>query len=393
MQYGPLQMQAPGISRLAKRYATVLVLYAVVLVGQSAVVQAAPPKLPLTTPESVGLRSERLAQIDSIVAEGLAADRMPGCVIAIGRRGQLAMLKAYGNRQTEPTTLPMTVDTVFDMASITKPVATGTSVMMLLEQGKLRLREPVTTYFPNFGSHGKDSIKLTHLLTHHSGLIADNALSDYDGDRANSWKNIEALELSVQVASKFVYSDVGFIVLGELVQQVSGQNVHEFTQQHLFQPLGMTETGYLPAAELKARCAPTEQRDGQWLQGVVHDPRAARMDGIAGHAGLFSTAADLAVYAQMMLQGGSYHGVRVLSPSTVELMTSAYEVSGNVRGLSWDKNSVYSSNRGENFSARAFGHGGFTGTVLWIDPELDLFFIFLSNRVHPNGKGNVNSLA
>ena len=170
-------------------------------------------------------------------------------------------------------------------------------------------------------------------------------------------------------------------------------DVHAFSQQHVFQPLGMTETGYLPADDLRQRAAVTEERNGTWMQGEVHDPRAFRLGGVAGHAGMFSTARDLAIYAQMMLNKGSYRGVRILSPTTVQAMTKAYDVSGNWRGLGWDKQSVYSANRGESLTSSAFGHGGFTGTVLWIDPELDLFFIFLSNRVHPDGSGSVNTLA
>jgi CubicO group peptidase (beta-lactamase class C family) len=218
-------------------------------------------------------------------------------------------------------------------------------------------------------------------------------MQDYaDGPRV-AFERICELKPLAEPGQKFVYSDVGFIVLGEVVRRVSGKNVHEFSQENLFRPLGMTETGYLPAEELRRRAAPTEKRDGQWLRGEVHDPRAFKLEGIAGHAGLFSTAEDLAVYAQMLLDRGEYAGVRVLKPETVELMTSPHTVPGGVRALGWDMRTRYSSNRGESFSPRAFGHGGFTGTTLWIDPELDLFVIFLSNRVHPDGKGLVNPLA
>jgi CubicO group peptidase (beta-lactamase class C family) len=355
--------------------------------------EIAPPRLPPTAPEHVGFRTDRLIAIQSVVDEGLEAHCMPGCVIAFGRQGKLAWLKAYGHRQLQPEPLPMTTDTVFDMASLTKPVATATCVMMLMEQGKLRLGDSVANYIPDFAHGAKKEITLTHLLTHHSGLIADNPLSDYEQSVDESWRRVLQLEPSVTPGTRFVYSDVGFVVLGHVIQQVSGQDIHQFSQQQLFLPLGMKETGYLPGARLRARAAPTQQRDGNWIQGEVHDPRAFLLGGVAGHAGLFSTAEDLAVYAQMMLRQGAYCGVRILSPPSVELMTRAHDVSGSLRGLGWDKLSGYSSNRAENFSAQAFGHGGFTGTVLWIDPALDLFFIFLSNRVHPDGTGNVNSLA
>jgi uncharacterized protein YbbC (DUF1343 family)/CubicO group peptidase (beta-lactamase class C family) len=375
------------------RFLYCLLASLLLVLAAAANARAVPPKLPRVDPAEAGFRPERLEALEPIIQEAIAVGRMPGCVLAFGRGGRLAWLRAYGHRQLEPDVLPMTVDTVFDLASITKPVATATSVMMLVERGRLRLRDAVTEYLPEFGVHGKQTITLIHLLTHHAGLIADNSLSDYQQGPEEAWQRILQLELSTGPEQRFVYSDVGFIVLGELVRQASGMNVHQFTQQHLFSPLGMTETGYLPAAELRARAAPTEQREGQWICGDVHDPRAYKLVGIAGHAGLFSTAEDLAVYAQMMLQEGTYAGQRILSPATVRLMTRAYDVSGAQRGLGWDKLSGYSSNRAENFSERAYGHGGFTGTVLWIDPEWDLFFIFLSNRVHPHGNGNVNSLA
>ncbi|MCP4189922.1 MAG: DUF1343 domain-containing protein [Planctomycetaceae bacterium] len=354
---------------------------------------AAPPKLAQVAPELVGMRSSDLARIDGLVAEGLAAQRMPGCVIVIGRHGKIVFQRAYGNRRLQPEPSPMTIDTVFDMASITKPVATATSVMMLVERGQLRLRNRVSDYIPDFAVNGKQDITITQLLTHHGGLIPDNSLKDYLDGPELAFQRINALKTYVDPGTRFVYTDVGFIVLAEIVRRTSGEDIHQFTQKHLFGPLNMTDTGFVPAAAQRQRAAPTETRENKWMQGEVHDPRAFELGGIAGHAGLFSTAQDLAVYAQMMLQSGEYDGVRILSPLTVSTMTASRSVSGNERALGWDKQSVYSSNRSELFSPRAFGHGGFTGTVLWIDPELNLFFIFLSNRVHPNGKGNINSLA
>ena len=349
--------------------------------------------LPRVAPEEVGMSSQHLAEIDRIVAEGIAQKKMPGCVVAVGHRGKLVMLKAYGNRRLFPEPEPMQTDTVFDMASITKPVATATSVMVLLEQGKIRLRDRVADIIPEFGVNGKDQITVHQLLTHQGGLIPDNALKDYYDGKQKAFERIYNLETYVEPGSKFVYTDVGFLLLADLVEKLSGKNVHEFSQEHIFGPLGMIETGYVPAESLQARCAVTEQREGEWIRGQVHDPRAYELNGIAGHAGLFSTAEDLAVYAQMMIGGGKYQGKRILSEATVQKMTKAYTVNGGTRGLGWDKATRYSSNRGELLSESAFGHGGFTGTVLWIDPELDLFYIFLSNRVHPNGKGSVNHLA
>lgn len=349
--------------------------------------------LPRAAPDAVGFDSARLAKIDDLVAEGLAEKKMPGCVIAVGRHGQLAFLKAYGNKQVEPDVRPMTTDTVFDMASITKPVATATSIMLLVERGQLRLDDRVAGIIPDFAANAKEAISIQDLLIHQSGLLADNRLADYDDGPEMAFQRICALNLLNPVGSKFVYSDVNYIVLGEIVRRVSGKTLHEFSQQAVFQPLGLRETGYLPRAELKDRAAPTQKRNDAWIQGEVHDPRAYRLGGVAGHAGLFSTAEDLAVYAQMLLNRGEYDGKRIMSPETVASMTRGYPVSSGVRGLGWDKKTGFSINRGDRLSDAAFGHGGFTGTVLWVDPDLDLFFIFLSNRVHPDGKGIVNPLA
>jgi uncharacterized protein YbbC (DUF1343 family)/CubicO group peptidase (beta-lactamase class C family) len=364
--------------------------------------------LPQMTPESAGMDSLHLGKIDTIVNFGLVEERMPGCVVCIGRKGKIVLLKAYGNKQVQPSEVPMTTDTVFDMASITKPVATATSIMLLVERGELKLGQRVAEIIPEFGVNGKESITIFDLLTHQSGLLPDNALRDYENGPAVALKKIYELGLQAPTGTRFIYSDVNYILLGEIIHRASGQSVHEFARVNIFQPLGMAETGYLPHAELKKRAAPTEQRAGQWIQGEVHDPRAHLLGGVAGHAGLFSTAEDLAVYAHMMIRGGEYGGRRVLAPQTVATMTRGYKILGGnrsttegvppnppvfLRGLGWDKRSGYSINRGELLTDAAFGHGGFTGTVLWIDPELELFVIFLSNRVHPNGKGLVNPLA
>jgi uncharacterized protein YbbC (DUF1343 family) len=345
-------------------------------------------------PEEAGMDPAKLAQIDAVVDEGLRAKNMPGCVVAIGRQGKLVLLRAYGYRQILPDRAAMTTDTVFDMASLTKPVATATSVMLLVEQGKIRVEDPVVKHVPEFGQNGKETITVLQLLTHQSGLVADNPLGDYRDGPEKAWERIAALGPLAEPGAKFIYSDVNYIVLGGLVKRVSGRRLDEFSREHIYVPLGMTETGFLPPEALRRRAAPTEKRDGKWMCGEVHDPRAFLLGGVAGHAGLFSTASDLAVYAQMMLGRGQYGGVRVLAAETVDQMTKPYKVpGGGLRGLGWDMRTGYSSNRGKTFSPRAFGHGGFTGTVLWIDPQHELFVIFLSNRLHPDGKGAVNPLA
>jgi uncharacterized protein YbbC (DUF1343 family)/CubicO group peptidase (beta-lactamase class C family) len=366
--------------------------------------------------ESLGFDPRGIPQLEELVQREIAAGKMPGCVICFGRAGKIAYLRAFGNRQLEPVRLPMTEDTVFDLASLTKPIATGTSIMKLVEQGRLRLGARVSEIFPDFGINGKEGITIQDLLVHQSGLTPANPIGDYAGGVASAWEKICQLKPLDPVGTVFKYSDVNFIVLGKIVEQVSGQSLAEFTRQELFQPLGMRETTFVPDASLRERTAPTERRGDRWIQGEVHDPRAYALGGVAGHAGLFSTASDLARYASMLLGRGTLQTVgdsevqdagaddlpiRILSPRTVERMTAGYPVSAGEgkrertweRGLGWDRRSAYSSNRGDLLSGSAFGHGGFTGTVLWIDPELDLFLIFLSNRLHPEGKGLVNPLA
>ncbi len=331
--------------------------------------------------------------IDCVVEQAIRECRMPGCVVAVGNAAGIDLLETYGVRALQPSAEPMTADTVFDLASLTKPIATAASVMRLVERGELRLEDPVGLHLSEFAAAGKGSITVRHLLTHCGGLPADNDLEDYSKGSEAAWQKICAIEPLSPPGEVFLYSDVGFIVLGKLVELRSGRSLDAFATEELFAPLRMDETTFHPGEELRARAAPTERREGHWMRGEVHDPRAHLLSGVAGHAGLFSTAKDLSRFARMLLCAGRLEGACVLSPRTIELMTAPHEVGGEVRGLGWDIHSRYSKNRGELFSERAFGHGGFTGTSFWVDPGLDLFVIFLSNRVHPDGKGNVNLLA
>jgi uncharacterized protein YbbC (DUF1343 family) len=344
-------------------------------------------------PATAGFDPVRLAVIDELVADALARRQMPGCVVVIGRHDGIALLKAYGRRTIAPVEEPMTVDTVFDLASLTKPIATATAIMRLVEEGRLRLADPVAAHIPEFAANGKEKLTVHDLLTHQSGLIADNPIDDYEDGPEKACERIWNLELQQPVGTAFVYSDVNYIVLGQLIERIAKKPLADVARHTVFAPLGMMETGYLPAEPLLARAAPTEKRDGRWMQGEVHDPRAWKLGGVAGHAGLFGTATDLARYATMMLGRGRLDDARVLAPETVALMTRGWRVpGGGVRGLGWDKRSPLSGNRGDLLSEAAYGHGGFTGTALWIDPALDLFVVFLSNRVHPDGKGLVNPL-
>jgi CubicO group peptidase (beta-lactamase class C family) len=360
-------------------------------------------RLPLVTPAEAGLNSQKLSEMEPLIETALAEKRMPGCVLCLGRQGKIFWLKAYGNKRVEPEPEPMTTDTLFDLASLTKPIATATSVMLLVERGKVKLDEPVATYLPAFAAEDKGKVTVRQLLIHTSGLIPDNPLRDYEAGAGEAWQRICALKLQTPSGERFAYSDVNFIVLGKLVESVSGQSLPEFTKSNIFGPLGMHETGYLPSETLRQRAAPTEKREGVWMQGEVHDPRAWKLGGVAGHAGLFSTATDLALYANALLQDAASEAEpklfkqatlrQMIAPQPVPLWRKSGDPAEGWRGLGWDMRTGYSINRGENWSPAAFGHGGFTGTVLWIDPQANLFFIFLSNRLHPGGKGSVNKVA
>ena len=360
----------------------------------------APVQRTLSTPVDV----TRLDAIEPIVQAAIKEKLLPGAVVLVGHRDRVVYQKAFGNRAVEPGVEPMTVDTIFDLASLTKVVATTTSMLMLIEDGKVRLSDRVATHIPGFERYGKGDITVRHLMTHLSGLRPDVDLGE-------AWVGYDmAITLAIEEVplarpgERFVYSDINYFLLGEIVRRVSGLPLDRFTTQRIFQPLGMKDTMFVPPASLKSRIAPTEKctpygwpcegPDMTMLRGTVHDPTARRMAGVAGHAGLFSTAADLAIFAQTLLAGGSHDGVRLLSPLAVEKMTSPAtpDLERNTRGLGWDIDSSFSSNRGELLPIGSFGHTGFTGTSVWIDPGTGLFVVFLSNRLHPDGKGDVTPL-
>ena len=341
-----------------------------------------------------GLAAERLARIDGVVSESIAKHELPGAVVLAGHRGKVVFRKAYGNRAVEPFAEPMTVDTVFDIASLTKTVATATSVMILVEEGKLLLSDPVVRHIPEFAPAGGDRAKVTieHLLTHRAGFPPDDSLALYAGTPEEIFARKYQEPLKSAPGSQFVYSDAGYEVLGEIVRRVSGERLDRFAEDHIFRPLGMKDTTFLPLSRRipASRIAPTERRGDHWMRGEVHDPRAYALGGVAGHAGLFSTATDLARFCQMILDGGKLARARILSPSGVEAMTRPrFYGDGDVRGLGWDIATAYSKNRGDLFPVGSFGHTGFTGTSFWIDPASESFVVFLSNRVHPDGKGDV----
>lgn len=337
----------------------------------------------------------RLERIDTVVKQSIERNELPGAVVLILHRGEVVFRKAYGLRSKQPTEAPLTIDTVFDMASLTKPMTTATSIMLLVERGKLRLGDRVAQHIADFGKNGKDKITVEHLLLHTSGLLADNPVADYQDGRAKAFERICDLKPLAEPGERFIYSDVNFILLGEIVERLSGLPLDRFARENIFEPLGMKTTTFRPldAGMSAERIAPTEKKDDKWLQGTVHDPRSALLGGVAGHAGLFSTADDVAIFTRMMLAGGEYAGKRILSPLTIRRMTTPRPVPGGLRAYGWDVNTSYSANRGELFARDSgFGHTGFTGTSLWIDPETETAVVFLSSRLHPDGKGNVTRL-
>ena len=364
---------------------------ALALIGLAGLLGACSAHEPAAVTATV--RPQPLAEaVSEVTQEEIASGHTPGAVILVGRAGQTVVRQAFGSRTVDPPQ-PMAERTIFDIASLTKVVATTPAILQLAEQRRLRLDDPVARYWPAFGQNGKDSITIRQLLTHFSGLRVG-----MDDRRPWSGRDgaLEAIAADRPVAppgSRFSYSDVDFIVLGELVRQVSGLDLDVYCARNLFAPLGMRDTRFTPDPALRERIAPTEVIRGELRWGEVQDPIAYRMGGVAGHAGLFSTADDLARFAEMIRRGGVLDGVRVLSAEAVQNMTSPASPpsSATVRGLGWDILSRYSTDFAA-FSDQSFGHTGYTGTSIWFDRALDAYTIILTNRLLPDGRGQVRDL-
>jgi uncharacterized protein YbbC (DUF1343 family)/CubicO group peptidase (beta-lactamase class C family) len=351
------------------------------LASASAVaIASSPPEERSSLPETA---------IDAAVAQAIADQRVPGAVVLIGRREGVLFRRAYGFRELLPERVAMTSDTVFDLASLTKPIATATSVLLLVERGAIKLDDLLVKYVPECSKMGERAITLRHLLLHVSGLPADTPKDDFAHGRSEAIRRICGVPLRGSPGSTSIYSDLGFVLLEEVVRRVTSREFAAFAEEAIFAPLGMRDTAFSPSDVLRQRAASTELVDGTWRVGVVHDPRAYLLGGAAGHAGLFSTADDLALYARALLGGGEVDGKRLASQETVRTMLAPYDVPGSVRALGWN---VQSNWRGEGLSPIAIGHFGFTGTALWIDPDKDLFIVVLTNRVHPDGKGDAKPL-
>ncbi len=337
-------------------------------------------KLPIRPAADVGMSAARLATIDRIVRRGISEGGFPGAAVVVGRRGAAVLQRGYGKLGWTPNSASVEADeTLYDLASLTKVVGTSTAIMILWDRGLIQLDAPVSRYLPGFVGEGKERVTVEQLLTHHSGLPAGRQLwRTVSRDEAR--RIVLEAPLACQPGKCFLYSDLGADILGWIVEAVAEQPMDVFLEREVYGPLEMTDTKFRPEAALAKRAAPTEVSPprGYPLRGEVHDENAFALGGVAGHAGLFSTAADLAVYAQMMLNGGVYSGVRIVSDSAVERFTRR---SAGSRALGWDTGDG-DGGAGEYLSERAFGHTGFTGTSIWIDPDRSMFVILLTNRVH-----------
>lgn len=337
----------------------------------------------------------KFSVIDDLVNQAVEQHQIPGAIVVIGHDGRVVFRKAYGQRSLEPTQEAMTMDTIFDMASLTKPLMTAASVVQLCEQGRLSFNDPVTKYLPEFGANGKQDITIRQLLTHYSGLPPDLSLTEPWEGKAEAFKRAFAIRPATPAGVRFVYSDINYIVLGALIEKLSGMTEDEYVQKKVIAPLGLKHTRYLPPAEWRPEIAPTQYDQGVMLRGVVHDPTARRMGGVAGHAGLFSSADDVAVYAQSLLDrlAGKQSRFPVSRALLMKMVTPEQPATGTaLRGFGWDIESPYSSNRGGILPVGSFGHTGFTGTSLWMDPVSDTYVIVLSNAVHPNGAKSITAL-
>ncbi len=339
--------------------------------------------LPAKAPDAVGMSSSRLEAIDRVVQRGIRAGGYPGASVVVGRKGAMVWEKGFGKLSWSPVSAAVNADkTIYDIASLSKVVGTTTAIMLLYDEKKVDLDAPVLRYLPAFSGGLKDQVTVRELLTHRSGLPAGRDLWRIAHSPQEARDMVLSTNLEYPPDQAYVYSDLGADVLGMIVEAVSGERLDHFLERRVFGPLGMHDTFYRPADSLRYRIAPTEVAPprGYPLQGEVHDENAYALGGIAGHAGLFSTAADLSIFAQMMLNGGTYDGVHILSEPTVSLFIRRAAGPGH-RALGWDTaDGDYGS--GRYLTERAYGHTGFTGTSIWIDPDREMFVILLTNRVH-----------
>lgn len=337
-----------------------------------------------------------LPEIDSLFDNAIANHKTPGAVVILGHNGLHFYRHAYGEMALVPDREPMNVDTIFDMASLTKPIITACALMQCCELAGFKLDDPVMRFLPRFAANGKQAITIRHLLTHYSGLAPDLDLSTPWSGKEEAVRRVMDTTPIEPVGEQFIYSDINFITVGLLVEYFSSLPLNVYAERYIMAPLGMRTTTFLPPSSLRPRIAPTEfDEHHKMLRGVVHDPTARRMGGVAGNAGLFSDVDDMSLYAQSLLDRKAGRPSRFpLKQETVTLMCTPQQPAGksDLRGLGWDISTRYSTPRGARFPLSSFGHTGFTGTSLWIDPKSDSYVLILTNRVHPDGTGNVIQL-
>lgn len=365
------------------------------------VVKAQP--LQKVSPDAVDMDPIKLQNVDNVILKAINDQDIPGAVLAVVRHGKMAWLKAYGNKQVYPTAQAMTTNTVFDMASCSKSMSTAICAMILVEQGKLRLNDDVKYYIPNFegwqesNQKNRQSIRIIDLMTHTSGLPpyapVDSLKKIYGAPNQDAVINyISHCKRDFKPETHFQYSCLNYITLQRIIETIAGINLRDFAKTHIFDVLKMNHTDYCPKGKLKALCAPTtRQPDGSVLKGFVHDPLARIMNGgISGNAGVFSTAEDIAILVAALQNGGQWNGHRILSLLSVKTMRSVPRcVADFGRTPGWDVSSPYSSNNGDLLGPNTYGHTGYTGTSIVIDPDNDIAIIFLTNRVHPDDKGSI----
>jgi uncharacterized protein YbbC (DUF1343 family)/CubicO group peptidase (beta-lactamase class C family) len=327
-----------------------------------------------------------LAALDDVVRDGIASGDVPGAVVLIGRGDEILYHRAFGWRAFVPQVEPMTTDTIFDLASLTKPIGTALAVMSLVERGAIDLEAPLGRYLKEFRKPELRQVTIRRLLTHSAGLPAAPPNASVRRGFPAAARTLADAKLDYAPGTGFQYSDTGFILLGEVVRRVSGRPLDRYLERFLFGPLELRDTMFRPPTRLAPRIAPTQWGDGHMLRGEVHDPRARQLGGIAGHAGMFSTAADVARICRMLVDGGALDGHRIFKPQTIHLMWERAPDGNGTRTLGWDMRSGYSI-MSPFFPVGSVGHTGFTGTSIWIDPASRTYLILLTNRVHPNGEG------
>jgi CubicO group peptidase (beta-lactamase class C family) len=341
-----------------------------------------------------GIRTPLLDNIAPTIEQSITNGNYPGAVVLIGHHGQIIYRGVFGNRRILPDVAPMQFDTIFDVASLTKVVATTPAIMQLIEEGRIEIDAPVSQYWPAFAEHGKQHVTIRELLTHTSGLPLEVSHQTKQINDHEMIKKIEQLKLIHSPGSQFLYSDLNFIALAHVVEMISNEHIDHYAEDHIFKPLGMNDTNFRPSEKLRDRIAPTELIDDQLRWGEVHDPVAYLAGGVSGNAGLFSDAKDLGIYAQSLLDGGklphtfrdgNHQSDHFLGPLSVTKMTTPQTPNNmsDVRGLGWDIDSPY-SNRGVLFPVRSFGHTGWTGASLWIDPVTQTWIVILTSRAHPS---------